>query len=105
MISSSTLQRRDVNSSKKVNPIIRNGTCLSPLKQIRKACLECMGNSRKSVRFCPNTECHFWYLRFGMSPKRAINENGEHYQELFNPNNFKDGAKYSPDKEVSSFRL
>jgi len=77
----------------------------SPLKQIRKQCLECNCGSRKSVRFCHSTECALWYLRFGKFSKTAVRENGKKFEQLFNKNNFKDGGKFSPDKEISSYEL
>lgn len=78
---------------------------LSPLKQIRKHCLDCMGDSIKSVRFCHDTNCPFWYLRFGKRPKTFIRENGKNYEQLFDRDNFKKGGKFSPDDDISSYKL
>ena len=77
----------------------------SPLKQIRKQCLDCCGGGTKSVRFCPDTECPLWCLRFGKSTKAFINKNGETYKELFNKDNFKVGGKYSPNKPVDEMEV
>lgn len=76
----------------------------SPLKQVRKFCLQCCGGNRANVLFCYDTKCPLWYFRLGMSPKRAINQNGKRYEQIFNPENFNIGAKFSPDKETSLFR-
>jgi len=78
---------------------------LSPLKQIRIFCLYCMNEHRKDVLFCRDTNCPFWFLRLGMNPKRAINQNGKRYEEVFKPENFEKGAKFSPDKETSSLKV
>ncbi|MFC2165617.1 hypothetical protein ACFLT2_11555 [Acidobacteriota bacterium] len=71
---------------------------LSALKQIRRQCMNCCGDSRKFVRFCSDTECPLWHFRFGKSPKTFINENGETHKELFNKENFKHDGKYSPER-------
>jgi len=78
---------------------------LSPMKQIRKFCIYCCGGYRKSVLFCSDTECPLWYLRLGTKPQSVINRNGKKYVDVFNPENFKEGAKFCPHKEVSSFKL
>ena len=70
----------------------------SPLKQIRKHCVDvCMNGHMKDVLFCRDTKCLLWYLRLGMHPNRAINQNGKRYEEVFKPENFKKGARYCPD--------
>lgn len=77
----------------------------SPLKQIRKQCLECLGGGVKSIRFCHYTDCPLWYLRFGKFPKTVIREHGKKIEQLFDKENFKIGAKFCPNKEVSSYKL
>jgi len=78
----------------------------SPLKQIRKLCVDfCMNGHKKSVLFCSDTECPLWYLRLGMQPNRAINQNGRRYKEVFEPENFKKEAKFDPDEGVSTFKI
>lgn len=54
----------------------------SPLKQIRKQCLYCMGGSTKSVRFCHSINCPLWYLRFGKYPATVIRKNGRKFGQL-----------------------
>ena len=78
---------------------------LSPLKQIRKQCLDCCGGSVKTVRFCHSTDCPLWFLRFGKFPKTAIREHGKKFEQLFYKENFKKGARFSPNKEISSYGL
>ena len=69
----------------------------SPLKQIRKQCLECCCGSVKTIRFCHSTDCPLWYLRFGKFPKTVLREQGRKYEQLFDKDNFKNGAKFLPD--------
>lgn len=64
---------------------------LSPLKQIRKFCLECCGGSPKSVKLCSSVDCSLWYLRFGKFPKTVIRENGKKYERFFDKDRFKKG--------------
>lgn len=77
----------------------------SPLKQIRKQCLECCCGSVKTIRFCHSIDCPLWYLRFGKFPKTVLREHGRKSEQLFDKDNFKNGAKFLPDKEISSYEL
>jgi hypothetical protein len=43
---------------------------LSPLKAIRKHCLECSGASSKEVSECIITDCPLYIFRFGKNPNR-----------------------------------
>ena len=38
---------------------------ISPLKAIRKQCVQCMGGSFKMVEECPSIDCPLWEFRFG----------------------------------------
>ncbi|MBN1275560.1 hypothetical protein JXA12_04695 [Candidatus Woesearchaeota archaeon] len=38
---------------------------LTPMRAIRKKCLDCSGGSYKEVRLCPVVNCPLWHLRFG----------------------------------------
>ena len=42
----------------------------SPLKSIRRKCLDCCSNKRSLVRKCEATECSLHLYRFGHNPKR-----------------------------------
>jgi len=42
---------------------------LTPLKAIRKRCLDCSGFSSKEVADCQEKECSLWEYRFGKRPK------------------------------------
>ena len=49
---------------------------LTPLKAIRKNCLQCTGGSAKCVAYCPcdgelSTRCHLWPYRFGIRPQNV----------------------------------
>lgn len=43
----------------------------TPLKAIRKKCLDCSGFSPLEVKLCPITECPLYLYRFGRNPARA----------------------------------
>lgn len=77
----------------------------SPLKAIRKNCLECHGGARKSARFCSSYNCELWMFRFGKRPETLIRIEGEESGQLFVECNFKIGAKFCPLKLVSEFEL
>jgi len=77
----------------------------SPLKQIRKQCVECCGNSVKTVRFCHSIDCPLWFLRFGKFPKTILRENGDKSGSLFERENFKKGGKFCPDRELNLYKL
>lgn len=78
---------------------------LSPLKQIRKQCLDCCSGSVKAIRFCHSTDCPLWYLRLGKFPRTVIKANGENWKQLFDRENFKRGEEFSPDKRVEEYKL
>ena len=78
---------------------------ITPLKMIRKFCVDCHGNSLKTVRFCHSVDCFLWPFRFGKSSKSYVNQNGEKCRQLFDKKYFKKGAKFSPDREVSEYKL
>ena len=76
-----------------------------PLKQIRKQCLDCCCGSIKTIRFCHSIDCSLWYLRLGKFPKTVIRAKGKEWEQLFDKENFKIGAKFSPDIEVKKYKL
>jgi len=41
---------------------------MSPLKALRKHCLECCGNSAKEVALCCSSTCEQWPFRLGRNP-------------------------------------
>ena len=45
---------------------------LTPMKAIRKKCLECSGGSQYEVRKCPIEKCPLYAYRFGHRPKTDI---------------------------------
>ena len=45
-------------------------TALTPVKAIRRKCLDCMAGSRKEVRFCLQRDCPLYPYRMGSNPKR-----------------------------------
>ena len=57
----------------------------TPIKAIRKKCLDCTCGHVKEVRLCQAVECALWPYRFGRRPNKAVvdtlkrfyKENGE----------------------------
>ena len=43
----------------------------SPLRAIRKKCLECSSGSFQEVKFCVVTDCELWPFRLGQRPNTA----------------------------------
>lgn len=49
---------------------------LTPIKAIRKNCLDCSGNSYEEVRLCPITDCPLYRFRLGKNPNYPkVNKN------------------------------
>ena len=46
----------------------------SPLKAIRRQCLECCCNSSNEVKLCISLSCYLWPYRFGVSPATAARQ-------------------------------
>ncbi len=44
----------------------------SPLKAIRRHCVECSGDNAQEVKHCPGSTCLLWPYRFGQMPQTAI---------------------------------
>lgn len=42
---------------------------ITPLKAIRRKCLDCCCWQRKEVRLCTVEECYLYHFRFGSKPK------------------------------------
>ena len=42
---------------------------LTPIKAIRKKCLDCSNNQYSEVRYCPITRCPLYPFRMGKRPK------------------------------------
>lgn len=43
---------------------------LTPLRSIRRKCIECSGDSPKEVRLCQTQECPLFEFRLGRNPHR-----------------------------------
>ena len=41
---------------------------MTPVKAIRKYCVDCSGHSRKEVELCPITDCFLYRYRLGKNP-------------------------------------
>ena len=60
---------------------------MTPIKAIRKKCLECMSGNFKAIKYCTcdgvnSTRCALWPLRFGLRPATARKRYGP---ELLSP--------------------
>lgn len=44
---------------------------VTPMKAIRKKCLDCSGDSFKEVDLCPITDCSLYPYRYGKRPETA----------------------------------
>jgi len=44
----------------------------TPLKSIRKYCIECSGESKREVRACTVSGCALHFYRFGKNPNRTV---------------------------------
>ena len=44
---------------------------LTPIKAIRKKCLDCCGGSAYEVSMCNSLSCSLWAYRFGVRPTTA----------------------------------
>ena len=49
----------------------------SPLKVIRRNCVECSGGSFREVKFCRAFDCQMWKFRFGVRPETAERKHPE----------------------------
>lgn len=43
----------------------------TPIRSIRKHCLDCCCGSAKEVRLCPSTDCNLYPFRMGTNPNFA----------------------------------
>jgi hypothetical protein len=43
---------------------------LTPIKAIRKKCLDCAGRKPSIVRYCDSADCALHFFRFGKNPRR-----------------------------------
>ncbi len=44
---------------------------VTPIKAIRKKCLDCSGGSSKEVDLCPIKDCNLYPYRYGKRPETA----------------------------------
>jgi hypothetical protein len=45
---------------------------ITPMKAIRKKCLDCSGGSAREVSLCPITTCPIYSYRYGKRPETVI---------------------------------
>jgi len=49
----------------------------TPIRSIRKKCIDCAGGSSKEVKYCTVTMCELWPFRLGVLPRTAKKKYGE----------------------------
>ncbi len=64
---------------------------MTPLKAIRRKCLECCCGQYKEVRLCPSKDCSLYPFRFGKNPNRlgtgsriSVSEKVASHDSIFN---------------------
>jgi hypothetical protein len=60
----------------------------SPLRSIRKHCLDCAGGSARYVLWCPQDGCPLWPYRLGLRPANAFKK----YPALLTPRRMPSGS-------------
>jgi len=83
---------KDINNSELINFAIKT---ISPLRVIRKKCLDCCGEQFLDVKTCPVLVCSLWKFRLGLHPFTKKNR----LNPFLEPNNFK-GLENKPSSEV-----
>lgn len=71
---------------------------ISPLKAIRKKCLDCCGEQYMEVKGCPVTQCNLWKFRLGIHPFTKKNVKNP----FLEPNNYK-GRETCTTKEIIKY--
>lgn len=71
---------------------------MTPLKAIRKKCLECCCGQYKEVRLCPSKDCSLYPFRFGKNPNRlrtgpnvSVSEKVASHDSIFSVDHVGDG--------------
>lgn len=77
---------------------------MTPLKAIRKKCLECCCGQYKEVRLCPSRDCPLYPFRFGRNPNRlgtgykaSVSEKVASHDSIFNVD-YMGGGNYSGEE-------
>ena len=73
----------------------------SPMKSMRRFCLDCCCDSLSTIRFCCNNKCDLWFYRFGMRPETFIKRHGLKYSALYLKENFEEGMIFDRSVVVS----
>jgi len=76
----------------------------SPMKQIRKFCVDCT-KTRRDIQFCFSVDCALWFLRFGKLPQAHVRSMGKNHARVFDRNNFGVGKRYDSDTEIELLKL
>lgn len=50
---------------------------ITPMRAIRKKCLDCSGGNAKEVRLCPITICPIYPYRYGKRPETVARQKAE----------------------------
>ena len=55
----------------------------TPIKAMRKKCIDCTAGSYKEIRLCTIVECAIYPYRFGRRPSDAIIDTIKQYLRIF----------------------
>jgi len=83
---------KDINNSELINFAIKT---ISPLRAIRKKCLDCTGGQNIEIKARPVLKCSLWRFRLSLHPFTKKNR----LNPFLEPNNFK-GLENKPSSEV-----
>lgn len=72
------------------------------LRQIRKNCVECAGDSTEEAKYCSAIDCSLWPYRFGKTPGSIRRK--EEGKALLDKANFAEGSRFDPEKLVPECR-
>ena len=53
----------------------------TPIKAMRKKCIDCTAGSYKEIRLCMIVECAIYPYRFGRRPNKATLDTIKHFRE------------------------
>ncbi len=83
-LQSESLTERMAEGRNQASKIRKENDMPSPLKIIRRRCLDCVCGSAHEVRMCHLSDCPSWPYRFGRNPRAddlkvpEYDKNGEH---------------------------
>lgn len=61
--------------------MIKSKLIKTPIKTIRKKCLDCTGGQYKQIKYCPIINCPLYPYRMGKRPTQSTLESIKQYYE------------------------